>query len=64
MTEPSLMGRRWGRSEWAIFALILAVGFACIFLSAEAAIRLPREWEVAAGMASEMDPDQSVATPL
>ena len=64
MTEPSLMGRRWGRSEWAIFALILAVGFACILLSAEAAIRLPREWEVAAGMASEMDPDQSVATPL
>jgi hypothetical protein len=64
MTERSLTGRRWGRSEWAIFALILAVGFACILLSAEFAIRLPREWEVAAGMASEMDPDQSVATPL
>ncbi|MFN3763651.1 MAG: hypothetical protein ACK4WK_10705, partial [Anaerolineae bacterium] len=64
MAERPLVGRRWGRSEWAIFALLLAIGFACIFAAAQAAIRLPREWEAAAGMASEIDPDQAAATPL
>ena len=41
MAERPFLGRRWGKSEWAIFALILAAGFACIIISAEAAIRLP-----------------------
>lgn len=64
MAEHPFIGRRWGRSEWAIFVLLLAIGFACILASAEAAIRLPREWEAAAGMSSEIDPDRAVATPL
>ncbi|MDW8069654.1 MAG: hypothetical protein RML46_12160, partial [Anaerolineae bacterium] len=64
MTERPLISRRWGRSEWAIFALILALGLACILIAAEIAIRMPRRWEVAAGMSSAMDPDRSLATPF
>lgn len=64
MVERRFASRRWGRSDWAMFMLILAVGFSCIFTAAGIAVHLPRTWKVSTGMSSLMDPDQIVRTPV
>jgi len=50
--------RERGRRDWLLFLLILLLGFGCMLVAAEMAVRPDSLWRVSADMLSSLNPDE------
>ena len=46
------------RRDWLIFLVLLLLGFACLLIAAQMAVRPASIWQVSADMLSELNPDE------
>lgn len=48
------------RRDWLVFLLILLLGFVCLLITAQLAVKPDRVWQVYANMLSELKPDATL----
>lgn len=60
--DPGDRNEKREKRDLLLFLLILLIGFACLLITAQLAVRSDRVWRVSANMFSELNPDELYGT--